>query len=197
MAGTRTRRTDAELVAAIRSAVITELNEVGLGKLTMENIALRAGTAKTSLYRRWSTPQAVLLDALQAEFPQEHPTPSTDNLRQDLIDALKLMVRWMATPTAQAVVTILMERQRHPELAEAIYTHVFDAKGGRFTSTVLHTYADAGKLDPNFLTPVVTDIGEALVMKKTFDSGELPSDETITAIVDQAILPAIGKKTDS
>ncbi|WP_280391787.1 TetR/AcrR family transcriptional regulator [Nocardia wallacei] len=192
MAATRNRRTDAEVVQAVRAAVLAELDEVGLGKLTMEGIAHRTGTAKTSLYRRWDSPQAVLLDALRGAFPQERPTPATDNLRQDLIDALTLMVRWLATPTAQAVAAILVERSRYPELAEAIYTHVFDAKGGRFTSTVLHHYAAAGKLDPDLLTPVVTDIGEALVLKFAFDSDELPGQETLAAIVDQAILPAVG-----
>ncbi|OQO93951.1 TetR family transcriptional regulator [Saccharomonospora piscinae] len=192
MAGTRARRTDAELVAAVRAAVVEELAEVGLGKLTMEGIAHRAGTAKTSLYRRWDSPQAVLLDALRAEFPQERPRTTSDDLRQDLIDALALMVRWMATPTARAVASVLAERDRYPELADAIYAHVFDSKGGRFTSTVLRHYADAGALDPALLTPVVADIGEALVLKLAFDSDELPTEHTLAAIVDQAILPAVG-----
>ena len=52
---------------------------------------------------------------------------------------------------------------------------------------------DAVDLDPAMLTPVVLDVGEALVLKQAFDSDELPSEETLAAIVDQAILPAVGK----
>ncbi|WP_280443911.1 TetR/AcrR family transcriptional regulator [Nocardia brasiliensis] len=193
MPGTHARRSDAEVVAAIRTAVIEELLEVGMGRLTMQSIALRAGVAKTSLYRRWDTPEDVLLDALQAEFPHERSLPTTNNLRHDLLEALRLMVAWMATPTAQATAAILAERSRYPQLAQAIYTHIFEPKGGRFTSTVLQHYADTGEFDPRLLTPTVADIGEAMVLKIAFDSGELPTEQILTDIVDQAILPAVGR----
>lgn len=195
MPGTRGRRSDAEVVAAVRAAVVEELIEVGLGKLTMDGIAQRAGIAKTSLYRRWDSPQAVLLDALRNEFPQERHTPApTEDLRHDLIEALRLMVSWLATPTARATGAILAERERYPELAESIYAQVFEPKGGRFTSTVLRHYAEAGRIDPDLLTPVVVDIGEALVLKFSLDSGELPGDRILADIVDQAILPAVGHR---
>ncbi|WP_063062445.1 TetR/AcrR family transcriptional regulator [Nocardia sienata] len=195
MPGTRGRRSDAEVVAAVRAAVVEELIEVGLGKLTMDGIAQRAGIAKTSLYRRWDSPQTVLLDALGNAFPQERPTPApTDDLRHDLIEALRLMVSWLATPTARATGAILAERERYPELAESIYAQVFEPKGGRFTSTVLRHYAEAGRIDPDLLTPVVVDIGEALVLKFSLDSGELPGDRVLADIVDQAILPAVGHR---
>lgn len=191
MPGTRARRSDAEVVAAVRAAVIEELAEVGLGRLTMDGIGQRAGIAKTSLYRRWDSPQAILLDALQAGFPQEQPTQApTDDLRSDLIEALRLMIAWLTTPVARATGAILAERARYPELAEAVYTQVFEPNGGRFTGTVLRHYAAAGRIDPDRLTPVVLDIGEALVLKYTLDSGELPDEQTLADIVDQAVLPA-------
>ncbi|MBF6180330.1 TetR/AcrR family transcriptional regulator [Nocardia otitidiscaviarum] len=191
MPSTRGRRSDAEVVAAIRTAVIEEFDEVGLGRLTMERIAQRSGIAKTSLYRRWDSPQAVLLDAVRSAFPHE-TVSATDDLRHDLIAALKLLVDWMDTPTARAVAAILLDRARYPELAEAVYSDVFEPAGGRFTSTVLHHYARIGRIDPARLTPVVLDIGEALVLKIAFDTGALPGERTLADIVDQAILPAVG-----
>ncbi|SEU44567.1 hypothetical protein [Nonomuraea wenchangensis] len=38
----------------------------------------------------------------------------------------------------------------------------------------------------------MADIGEALVTKHLIDKGAPPTDETLEAIVDQAILPAVG-----
>lgn len=191
-AGARGRRTEAELLAAVRSAVIEELAEVGLGRLTMEGIARRAETAKTSLYRRWASPHEVLLHALEQEFPREAVSPNSDDLRGDLIRALQLMTEWMATPTAQAVASIISEQARYPELTRAVYANLFDAKGGTFTRTVLTHYAERGWFDPALVTPVVADIGEALVLKHTLDSGGLPDADALAAIVDQAILPAVG-----
>jgi AcrR family transcriptional regulator len=175
--------------------VLEELAEVGLGRLTMEGIARRAATAKTSLYRRWNNPHEVLLHALAHDFPQESVSPGSDDLRGDLIRALELMTEWLATPTARAVSEIMMEKARYPELAEAVYTDLFDAKGGTFTRTVLSHYADQGWFDPGLITPVVADIGESLVIKHATDSNELPDTEVLAAIVDQAILPAVGITT--
>ncbi|MFQ6229575.1 hypothetical protein [Nocardia sp. NPDC002869] len=61
---------------------------------------------------------------------------------------------------------------------------MLEPKGGRFTSTVLRHYADAGRIDPGLLTPVVVDIGETLVLKFSLDSGELPGDRILADTVD-------------
>jgi AcrR family transcriptional regulator len=190
MAG-RSRRRGDELLAALHDAVLAELDEVGLGRLSMEGIARRAGTPKTTLYRRWSAPEEVLLDAIAAAYPVEQPSPAADNLRGDLIAALQLMIEWSRHPTARAVQAIVLERHRHPELVARLYD-VFDRAGRRFTATVLHHYARLGHIDPALVTPVVEEIGEALVIKHGIDTGEEPSTERLAEIVDQAVLPAVG-----
>ncbi|OZM75625.1 TetR/AcrR family transcriptional regulator [Pseudonocardia sp. MH-G8] len=187
----RSRRRGAELLAALHAAVLAELDEVGIGRLTMEGVARRAGTPKSTLYRRWAGPQELLLDAVAAAYPVEVPSPAADDLRGDLIAALQLLIEWSRHPTARAVQAVLTERHRHPELAEALQ-QVFDASGRRFTATVLHHYAGLGRLDPALVTPVVEDIGEALVLKHAIDSGEEPTRQRLAEIVDQAILPAVG-----
>jgi AcrR family transcriptional regulator len=190
MAG-RPRRRGEALMAALHEAALAELDEVGLGRLTMEGIARRAGTPKTTLYRRWSAPGEVLLDAIAAAYPVEEPRPAADDLRGDLIAALQLMLEWSRHPTARAVQAIVLERHRHPDLVRRLY-RVFDRAGRRFTATVLHHYARLGDLDPALVTPVVEEIGEALVFKIAMDTGEEPSPERLVEIVDQAILPAVG-----
>jgi AcrR family transcriptional regulator len=178
-------------MAALHEAVLAELDEVGLGRLTMEGVARRAGTPKTTLYRRWSSPEDVLIDAIAAAYPVEKPAPAADDLRGDLVAALQLMLEWSRHPTARAVQAIVLERHRHPDLVAKLY-RVFDRAGRRFTASVLHHYARLGHIDPALVTPVVEDIGEALVVKIALDSGEEPSVEQLREIVDQAILPAVG-----
>ncbi|MGI5213496.1 TetR/AcrR family transcriptional regulator C-terminal ligand-binding domain-containing protein [Plantactinospora sp. CA-290183] len=188
----RIRRRGDDLVRAIHAAVLAEVADVGVSGLTMEGIARRAATAKTSLYRRWTSPRELLLEALLDAHPQEVPSPGADDLRGDLLGALRQMVAWLDTPAAYAVMAIMMERRRHPDLVDALYARVFDARGGTFTRTVLGHYAARGLVDPDLVTPVVADIGEALVLKHRTDMGRLPDESTLAAIVDQAILPAVG-----
>ncbi|ANY07667.1 TetR/AcrR family transcriptional regulator [Pseudonocardia sp. HH130630-07] len=178
-------------MAALYEAVLAEVDEVGLGRLTMEGVARRAGTAKTTLYRRWPDPGALLVEAIGAAYPTERPSPAADDLRGDLIRALELLLEWSRHPSARAVQAVLAERRQHPETVAALQ-QVFDASGRRFTATVLHHYARLGHLDPARVTPVVEDIGEALVLKHGIDTGQEPDRERLAEIVDQAILPAAG-----
>jgi AcrR family transcriptional regulator len=190
MAGRSRRRGDV-LLAALHEAALAEFDDVGLGRMTMEGIARRAHTAKTTLYRRWSAPEELLLAAVAAAYPVETPSPTADDLRGDLIAALELLIEWSRHPTARAVQAIMAERHRYPELVVGLQ-RVFDAAGRRFTATVLYHYARLGQLDGALITPVVEDIGEALVFKHAVDTGEEPTRERLAEIVDQAILPAVG-----
>ncbi|HEY1174532.1 MAG TPA: TetR/AcrR family transcriptional regulator [Phytomonospora sp.] len=191
MSGNPSRRRGSDLVDAIYAAALTEVAELGLGRLTMDGIAKRAGTARTSLYRRWPSPAELLLDALSAAHPMEEPTPGADDLRGDLVTALRLMVDWAISPAGRAVQAIMGDPRRDPVLLQGLYERVFAENGGTFTRTVLLHYARAGDFDEARVTPVVADIGEALVIKHLIDSG-IPDDDALGRIVDQAILPAIG-----
>ncbi|WP_204026860.1 TetR/AcrR family transcriptional regulator [Sinosporangium siamense] len=190
--GGRTRRRGEELESAIYAAVLEEVAQVGVGRLTMDGIGKRASAARTTLYRRWSEPIEVLLDALYHQHPVEQPTVVADDLRGDLIRALQLMITWVLSPGGRAVGAILSDPQRTPKVMQALFDNVFDKRGGTFTSTVLRHYAERGHFSADLLTPVVVEIGEALVTKRLLDTGSPPDQAGLEAIVDQAILPAIG-----
>jgi AcrR family transcriptional regulator len=188
----QTRRRGKDLLDAIHTAAVEEAAAAGPGRLTMDAIAKRAATARTTLYRRWSDPLDLLIDALAALHPVEQPAPGADDLRGDLIASLRLMIEWGFSPAGRAVMAIMADPARDPAVVEALFDRVFAARGGTFTQTVLRHYAEHGRIDPARLTPVVLDIGEALVTKRIIDTGEDPGDAYLAAIVDQAILPALG-----
>lgn len=186
------RRSLDEVLEACRAAAVAEVTEKGLGRLAIEGVARRCGVAKTSIYRHWSSVEELLLDAIGHAHPVETITLDGGGLRSDLLRSLEQLVGWLSGPTAAAVAAIVAERQRRPDLVEALYAQVFDAHGSRFTRTVIEHYAERGDIDPRLITPVVVDIGEALVIKHQIDTGNLPDAQTLAAIVDQAILPALG-----
>ncbi|WP_035702383.1 TetR-like C-terminal domain-containing protein [Glycomyces tenuis] len=190
-AAAQTRRRGKDLLDAIYAAAVEEVAAVGAGRLTMDGIARRAATARTTLYRRWSDPVELLLDALRELHPVEAPAIGADDLRGDLVTSLRLMVDWCFSPAGRAVMAILTDPARDPAIVEALYERVFAARGGTFTQTVLRHYAERGHFDPARLTPVVVGIGEALVSQRILDTGAV-DDDYLADIVDQAILPAIG-----
>ncbi|MBA2663426.1 MAG: TetR/AcrR family transcriptional regulator [Bradymonadaceae bacterium] len=65
---------------AIREAIVELLSERGFGGLTMNDVAERAGVAKTTMYRRWPSKAAMVLDAIVEELEPPAAVASDDAL---------------------------------------------------------------------------------------------------------------------
>jgi AcrR family transcriptional regulator len=71
---------------ALREAAISIFVERGLPALALEEVARRAGVSRAALYRRWSSREALLADALRSRrdafdgFVPNAETPSLDRL---------------------------------------------------------------------------------------------------------------------
>lgn len=63
-AGSRGRPRSSEVDRSILDATLALLAEVGVERLSIEMVAQRAGVAKTSIYRRFSNKQTLILEAL-------------------------------------------------------------------------------------------------------------------------------------
>jgi len=101
------------------------LADHGMPGFTMEAIAHRAAASKATLYRHWSSPAALLVDAMDMSF-QPFPLPATGQLRTDLIELLirsEALLRDQPFPRLMAAVIDAAERepaisQLHVQLTE-------------------------------------------------------------------------------
>jgi AcrR family transcriptional regulator len=98
-------------------AALAVLDEHGLAGFTMEAVARRAGASKATLYRRWSTVGALLVDAMDATF-QPFPVPDTGRLRSDLAQLLNAFVTMLeGTPFPRLLAAFIDAAERDPALA--------------------------------------------------------------------------------
>ncbi len=74
--------------ARVLRAALAILASEGLPALTMEAVARRAGASKGTLYRRWSSRAALLVDAMSTTFVPMTP-PATGELRADLLGLVR------------------------------------------------------------------------------------------------------------
>ncbi|MGH8921898.1 MAG: TetR family transcriptional regulator, partial [Actinomycetes bacterium] len=84
------RRRGADLTRAIYRATLEELARTSFEELAFDKIAPLAGTGKSALYRRWSTPAQLVLAALTDPSTGfgEPTAPGTGSLRGDLTTLL-------------------------------------------------------------------------------------------------------------
>ncbi len=120
----RSRRLDPSLDAAILEATLAGVAELGYDRLTMDDIASRAGVGKAAIYRRWASKAMVVADAIAHWRRRLGPVepPDTGSLRGD-IAALVAAVPELDTAdtsTVQVIVGVATAAMRDPVLAAAL-----------------------------------------------------------------------------
>jgi len=68
----------------VHQAVTELLAEEGVEGVTVAEVAARSGVHPTSLYRRWGTVEALVLDVAVSRVSAQSPIPDTGSLRNDL-----------------------------------------------------------------------------------------------------------------
>ncbi|MFD0884744.1 TetR/AcrR family transcriptional regulator, partial [Streptosporangium algeriense] len=88
---------------AVRQATLAELAEHGYGGLTVENVAIRSGVHKTTVYRRWGNVEGLIADALELAREEPWPMPDTGSFQEDLREIVRLVQSGFADPVAGPV----------------------------------------------------------------------------------------------
>lgn len=70
---------------AVLAAAVEELAASGMAGLSIEAVARRAQVHRATLYRRWGSREALILEALREQASENVPVPDTGSLREDLI----------------------------------------------------------------------------------------------------------------
>jgi AcrR family transcriptional regulator len=186
----RTRRGTEAVEKAISDAVLAELAEVGFGRLTFEGVADRAGTGKSPLYRRWPDTTSLVIDTLEQLGMDPTGYVRTGILRNDLIGLTRYMSSTQQGVKADAFRGLLGEARRHPQLLERFKKQVFDPLF-QALSDLLRDAARRGEVAEARLTPVVLEVLHALIIKRMLLEPRSPTEQDITEMVDEVLLPLV------
>jgi AcrR family transcriptional regulator len=111
----RTGGRSARVVAAVHDAVNDLVTHGNPRQVTVAEIAERAGVNPTSIYRRWGTLEALVLDVETARLEVNSPIPDTGTLRGDLLafaaNATKDITRPGGLAFLQAVLGVREDRE--------------------------------------------------------------------------------------
>ena len=154
----RGRPRSEEADRAILRAATELLAERGLHGLSIEEVASRAGVAKTTIYRRWHSRGTLALDAFLTEFKALQPLPDTGILRDDLLAALRAWVRAVTRTSAGRILAgLIAEAQHDPELADAWRARVVEPLRAQHR-IMLRRAIDRGQLPADTDTEVALDL---------------------------------------
>jgi AcrR family transcriptional regulator len=179
------------LEQAILSAAVEELTENGYARLTMDRVAQRAGTNKTTIYRRWPSRAALALAAHRRYVAQPKTLPDTRDLRSDVLALLRGVVARMGSPLGREILHGAMaEMHSQPELLRVLREEF--GQGPGMMLTIVARAVARGEARPEALTPRIATLPIALLRDEYLTHGltEIP-DDTIIEIVDQVYLPLV------
>jgi AcrR family transcriptional regulator len=172
----------------ILQATLDVLAEVGYDRLTMDAVAHAAKASKATLYRRWSSKASLVIDAVLAH-KGPMTAPDTGSLRQDLIE-MHCGIGGFTDPKPLGVLaSIATAMNLDPEFAEAYRRDLVGPKvaAGR---AVFERARDRGEVREDLDLDLIAPALAGMVLHRIFLLGESPNAETISALIDQIILPA-------
>jgi AcrR family transcriptional regulator len=186
--GARTGGRSERVVHDVLEATIDELARVGYAALRMDDVAARAGVAKTTVYRRWPT-KAELVDAAVREAARiDDPIPDTGSLRSDLVELLQVNVGRMALPKARALARLVANEGGDPEV-DRLARKVRDEKRASH-ARVLERAKQRGELPAEVDSGLVVEVLFAPLVARTLRYGQKPTAEEIARIVDLVLAGA-------
>jgi AcrR family transcriptional regulator len=176
------RPRSAAAATAILAATREALVEVGWSKLTLGDVAMRAGVAKTTLYRRWSGKNELVVDAV-AELFDELELPDRGTLAADIEGVVLQFAAILARPEAKSgLMAVVAESTRDDALRERIRRSIVE----RQKRLVLQGRSRAqkrGELPPETdpeeaarTADLIFDVVAGAVVHRTLVSAE-PADE--------------------
>lgn len=187
-----TRRRGSALTEAIYLATLEELIRTSFAELSFDKIAAAAGTGKAALYRRWSSPDELVLAALTdpaTGFGQPLAPPGTGHLRTDLITLLTQFVRALGEPRGQALRPLIAYRHQHPELFEQVWKSVI-RPAQEVLLAVLGEAAERGEADPARVTERCASVGPRMLLVEAWRADRVGHDE-VAKVVDEILVPLL------
>jgi AcrR family transcriptional regulator len=121
------------------------LADRGYSGASLDDVAARAEVHKTTVYRRWRTKEALVLDAMLAQASQTVAVPDTGTLRGDLLELARRSAAIQTSPAGEAVIrAVAGEAPGNPQIAAA--SRRFWAERLQLDRTILQRARDRGEI---------------------------------------------------
>ena len=172
----------------ILDATLDVLADAGYDRLTMDAVATRARASKATLYRRWNSKVSLVIEALLSQKGPEM-APDTGTLRGDLLETFCGMGGLTDERQMAILGSVITAIARDSDFADAWRRDFIGPKVaiGRAIYERARQRGEVRKdIDLDLLAPALPGI----ILHRLFLMGQPPTEEVITQVIDQVIIPA-------
>lgn len=122
--------------ASIIDACAELIAEEGFAGVSIEAVAARSGAAKTTIYRHWSSREALCIEAFGACTGAKMAPPDTGSLRDDLVAVLSGLASSLNDPAWNASITSLLDAAGRDEEVAALHRETITEKRRSLTDVL-------------------------------------------------------------
>ena len=180
----------------IMQAALALISEVGYERMTMDAIASRAKASKATIYRRWDSKAALVVDAVGCRVHEEVEEPNTGDLRTDLILGLTATADQMSNQDKGLITGIFSAINTDAELGRLVREQVFAAKKEAGQAWATHAIA-RGEISADADTDLANELAISTLFHRVVITGDPVDEAFVTRIVDTVLLPILTGKQGS
>ena len=184
----RGRPRDPGVDAAVLVAAVELLAEAGFARLTMDQVATRAGVGKASVYLRWPNKVALVAEAIQHRAGVVPEVPDTGTLPGDMRAFLRALLRTYGA-AARAMAAVVGEVANHPELRAAWRQGLSSALTDCLRE-IVERAVTRGELPPTADVELLSMLPLNILQNWRLEHGQSPDDAVVERIVGQFYTPA-------
>jgi len=190
------RPLDPALEESILVATLAELAESGYEGLGIERVAQRAGSAKTSIYRRWPDRETLVLAAVRHFLVHIPPARAHHGktLREDLLAHARYLASVLSRERVSVFAGLLLAMRTRRELAELVQEE-FVGRQLAVMDALCRQAAARGEIAASSLTPALQHVLPGVLFTRLFVLDRPLDDEFLRRLVDEVLLPALARKT--
>jgi AcrR family transcriptional regulator len=114
--------------AAAQQAILTAARELlmseGIGRLTIEGVAAKAGVGKPTIYRNWRNAHELAMAAFLADTPTRASPDKSEGARERLRTQMRRLIETFDTVRGRQITLTLAAADQDSELAKAFRTQI-------------------------------------------------------------------------
>lgn len=148
---------------AMLQATLELLSEVGFEVMSIEAIAARAGVGKTTIYRRYSSKEELVADAIES-IREEVLIPDTGNFWNDIDALIENAAQITFTPLGrQAVAMIISSASSNPGFAQIYWEKYLQPRRQAF-AIVIERAKERNEIPANLDSGLVFDTMSGIML---------------------------------
>ncbi|MDX2648107.1 TetR/AcrR family transcriptional regulator [Streptomyces sp. PA03-1a] len=176
------RPRDERVASAALTAVIELVTEQGIGAVTMDAVAARAGVSKPAIYRRWPTKQAMIIAAAERHIG-ELSVPDLGDFRAELREVLTARLAAYRQPGMDRLMAEMIGAAADDPGARGAYAEFVGRMMGE-TRSILERGIARGEVRPDVDVRSAATLVAAPLIFRLLAERELPDARLAEDLVD-------------